>query len=59
VQSDTAKTISHELLFSASKGAKIFFDMTNKALGRDWEKIQKIVEEVGDKVHIVVGGIFV
>ncbi|CAI2366662.1 unnamed protein product [Moneuplotes crassus] len=55
VQSDTVYTLGHELLYAADFGVKFVIDTTPKIFGKDWEKLQKVTEEVGDKISIITG----
>lgn len=55
VQVDTAYNIGHELKQATEQGVRFIIDTTPKIFGKDWEKLSKITEEVGEKISIITG----
>lgn len=55
MQADTVYVLGHELLHAKEQGISYVIDATPKVFGKDWEKLKKVAEEVGDKVSIITG----
>ena len=55
IQSDTTYVLGHELINTSEFGIRFIIDTTPKIFGKDWEKLKKISEEVGEKISIISG----